>query len=277
MNYSMVTKLFISVITTLMLTHLLPISAAHLTLQQPNKNSVEQFAEQWKQELAKAPSFDQWKTGSVHISPLGPGTHSWIAFVKNKKTYVGYMIIHATEDNNYVLGEYGLGDEASINEMSKHSEQIFYHSPTQALIIETVKKETNYIDLFTLEQLPLQAASLNVEEHNKRHGIINHHASVTSNYLKSYFSPFDTMPWLTSKSINTKLEDCTAIEQLLKSKKQIRFVTSVWDDLVEQIYSVTGYQKWGKTDLYLAIQQDNEQFIRYIPFEELMNSGSFYE
>src|SRR5690606_16098359 len=150
-KYSTAAKLFISIMTTLMLTHIFPVDTIHSIDKQQIVKPVEQFAEASRLELAKVHPFELWKEANIHISPLGPGTHSWIAIVVVNVTNVGYMIIHATEDGDYVLGEYGIGSEETMKYMSKRSDTLFYHSPAQSLIVEANNSEIIYFDLFNLE------------------------------------------------------------------------------------------------------------------------------
>lgn len=233
----------------------------------------------WVEELSLQPQFASWVDAKTSISPLGPGTHSWLMLVEHEQNgTVGYLIIHSDGNNGYVLGEYGIGD---LQTLSEQRLSLHYINPLHFTIVKTQKKQKTYSDPFSLEQYPLNTTLVSKMQKSikteKRHGISYSHALITGSNSVAYFSPYEKMPWLTTASLNDDFEDCVSIENLIDFGNELRYTSSTWNNKVESIFSVTGYHEWELFDLYIAIQQEDEHIIRYIPYDYLLEHGNFYD
>lgn len=244
--------------------------------------TVKEQGQLWVDELANQTDFADWKKAELSITPLGPGTHSWLMLIQhNKLGTIGYMIIHSDGNGGYVLGEYGLGTADSLQYLSANTFNLRYYNPLHLVVSQQVDNTNQYFEPFTTEQYDLSSSHLvkakTAAEQQIRHGLVFSHALLTGYEYESYFAPYDVMPWLTTTALNYDLEDCTSIENLIEFGSQLRYTSSIWSDQIEVIYSVTGYHEWELFDLYIQLQQADENLKRYIPYDFLLQSGSFYE
>jgi len=272
-------------LTSILLSSYLPLNsllASPKETIQSDQTEITKAAKQWHEQLMQQPSFSHWKNASLTISSLGPGTHGWLVLLKQKNEVVGYMIIHAVEQGGYALSEYGTGDPASLQILAEHSDQLIYAGPFHSII--PVSEEKNdaiaYIEPFLLEDFPIQKSD--VEAASKQHTQIGQGASkqpalFTGIDSVTYFSPYDVMPWLTTEPLNYSFEDDTSVEVMIELGSQLRYTTESWNNLVFSVYSITGYHEWNEFDLYLALQSENDQLTRYIPYDTLMDQGLFYD
>ncbi|HIW31644.1 MAG TPA: hypothetical protein IAA29_02555 [Candidatus Paenibacillus intestinavium] len=244
--------------------------------------TVKEQGELWVDELTNQPDFANWKNAELTISPLGPGTHSWLMLIQHHKLgTIGYMIIHSDGYGGYVLGEYGIGSDDSLQYLSTNRYKLRYYDPLHMVVSQQVNNSNQYFEPFNSEQYDLSSKHLieaKVATKNQiRHGLVFSHALLTGYEYQSYFAPYDVMPWLTTVALNSEFEDCTSIENLIEFGSQLRYTSSIWSDQIEAIYSVTGYQEWELFDLYVELQQDDEHLKRYIPYDFLLQSGGFYK
>lgn len=244
--------------------------------------SVKDQGELWAAELANQPDFANWKKAELSVSPLGPGTHSWLILINDKKLgLIGYMIVHSDDKGGYILGEYGIGSADSLQYLAANKNNIRYYDPLHMVAIQQVKKNKQYFEPFSLEQYDLTAHHLVKAQaaaaQQIRHGLNYSHALLTGYEYETYFAPYDVMPWLTTTSLNSEFEDCTSIKNLIEYGSQLRYTSSIWNDQIEAIYSITGYHEWELFDLYIELQQDDEHLKRYIPYDFLLQFGNFYE
>lgn len=244
--------------------------------------SVVEQGNVWVEELSLKPQFSTWVNAKTSISPLGPGTHSWLMLVEHEQLgTVGYLIIHSDGNNGYVLGEYGVGDENSLHTLNEQRLSLHYINPLHFTIVNTYKKQQTFTDPFSIEQYPINAKLVSnmqkLIKTEKRHGISYSHALITGSNSIAYFSPYDVMPWLTTASLNEELEDCVSIENLIDYGNELRYTSSIWNNKVESVFSITGYHEWELFDLYMAVQQEDEHLVRYIPYNYLLEHGNFYD
>lgn len=243
--------------------------------------SVKDQGKLWVDELSNQPDFANWKEAELTISPLGPGTHSWLMLIQHSKLgNIGYMVIHSDDKGGYVLGEYGLGSDDSLQYLSSNRYQLRYYDPLHMVVSQQVNKTNQYFEPFSLEQYDISskhliAAKVSAQK-QIRHGLVFSHALLTGYEYQTYFAPYDVMPWLTTTALNSDFENDTSIENLIEFGSQLRYTSSIWSDQIETIYSVTGYHEWELFDLYIELQQDDENLKRFIPFDYLLQQGNFY-
>lgn len=265
------------------------------SVSKPNE-AVQQAAQRWFDELKQQPPFAHWKDAQLKLSPLGPGTHSWLVLVINNNDTAGYMIIHAKEDGGYQLGEYGNGDyvvfgdnvlqrSIAMLELSASPDSIepLYIHPLLAMWKITASKEHLYTDAASGEQLPVDDTIWQEtadEEFLLRENTsgANLKASITQTVTLPLFNPYDRLPWLTQQPLQADRND--AILKAINSKKPIRYAAERYEGQMLYAWSVTGYTLWNNNNneqLYIALAQNEEDdTVRYIPFELLSKLGNFY-
>ncbi|WP_169083382.1 hypothetical protein [Paenibacillus sp. PL91] len=255
---------------------------------------LEQQAQRWVDELADAPSFAAWKKSSLVISPIGPGTHSWLVLVKQNNETVGYLVVHAVEAGGFQLGEYGtsqnpLFDEHTLSKSIKQLELIQPASNTEALYIHpllaawkiTADKDTYYTDAASGEVLPVQpsdwlAASTTKLSNGEQMQVADNAALLKHVTLPS-FNAFARMPWLTKQPLPLSTSSYSSLFAKINNKEQLRYTAELFDGQMLYVWSVVGYNKWTTGPIYVALEADeNGSDRRYIPLPLLIELGHFY-
>jgi hypothetical protein len=249
----------------------------------------------WMDELAKLPEFKAWDQAEFTVSPLGPGTHSWIAIVKNNDLTVGYLIIQAKENGGFALGEYGTGDYLFdqttlrqslvqlelISSISESNKPLYIH-PLLAVWDVNGSADETYLDGMSGEWLPLQQATwektVKAEE-----GLAGRYAlegdSVIKRAVRSRsFDPYSEMPWLIKKPLQATADNTSIVLKALSSKEPLRYTAERYNKQMLYVWSVTGYHSWGNDGtVYAALETDElGSSTRYIPLKLLAELGSFY-
>lgn len=272
----------VPLLSSLLLSGLLPIHTLAGVNPPAERADLLETAEHWKEQLAQQDQFQQWQAAKLSISALGPGTHSWLALVTYENEVIGYMIIHALEQGGYELGEYGVGDVASLQYLADNSNQLIYYGPFHSIIKQEIQQTVQYIEPFLQEAFPIDRTTIEqAAEHaastKKGHGTYKVPALITGADAVAYFSPYAVMPWLTTKPLNNRFEDDTSIEVMIELGSKLRYTTESWNHTIFSVYAITGYHEWNEFDLYIALQDENESLTRFIPYEALMLQGSFYD
>ncbi|WP_424768957.1 hypothetical protein [Paenibacillus sp. sgz302251] len=267
-----------------------PIAAAPASVTQP----LQQQVRHWVDELAEQPHFTEWKRASLHISPIGPGTHSWLVLVKHNNDTIGYLVVNAIEQGGYQLGEYGTGnhpifDQQTLSrsikqlELMQPAEQIeaLYVHPLLAAWKVTVKQEIFYTDAASGELLPVQPADWLAQASVSLNHPDKEQAPATANLLKhvtlSSFDRFAKLPWLTKEPLHVNTSSYSSLFKSLNNKEQLRYAAELFDGQMLYVWSVVGYNKWDNDHLYLALEEGLDGTERrYIPLQLLLELGHFY-
>ncbi|GMK42877.1 hypothetical protein PghCCS26_00040 [Paenibacillus glycanilyticus] len=248
----------------------------------------------WMDELAKLPEFKAWSHAEFTVSPLGPGTHSWIAIVKDKGQPAGYLVVQAKENGGFALGEYGTGeylfDQTTLHQSLAQLEllsslpntnQALYIHPLLAVWDVNGSAENTYLDGMSGEWLPLQKATLE-KTAKAEEGLAARYAlqgnTLIQRAVKSRsFDPYSEMPWLTEKPIPASAEDTSIVLKALSSMTPLRFTVERFNKEMLYVWSVTGYHSWGDGNVYAALETDElGSSTRYIPLKLLAELGHFY-
>ncbi|WP_028546398.1 hypothetical protein [Paenibacillus taiwanensis] len=201
--------------------------------------SLQETIEQTVQRLSQHQPFSSWKLAKTDVQPLGPGTHGWLVNVlsSSNKT-VGYLIIYATPDNDYLLTEYGVGarlpyDQTVLSEAihtlgwegDKLEISPLYAPPLIAMWRVHNGKESVLLDAETGEQLPeelemtpfeqsfsrfknsprlqVTSAALSARSENLGTwtGVISNPRLTPDDpvVIKSNFDPYDNIQWMNGK------------------------------------------------------------------------------
>ena len=239
------------------------------------------YINQWITELAKQEDFSHFANASFEISAVGPGTPSWIAWLTNHHNEtIGYIIIHATEDGKFILGEYGKGEFTQLN---SDEFTFLYYDPLHAIYSNSASAnsdnfEAYYIEPFQLEEYPLHDSSLQAQLHPEvtTYQLAESDAVITASQSTNYFSPYERLPWLSSKPLNKQFEEDVNIETFIEFDEHIFVTAHIWNEAVFASFSVTAFHEWDENILYLGLQQEDSSIIRYIPFEFLLDNALFY-
>jgi hypothetical protein len=255
---------------------------------------LEQQAQRWVDELAEAPSFAAWKKSSLIISPIGPGTHSWLVLLKQNSETVGYLVVHAVEAGGFQLGEYGtsnnpLFDERTLSRSIKQLELLQPASNTEALYVHpllaawkiTADKDTYYADAASGEVLPVQPsdwqAASTMKLTNAKQMAVADHATLLKQVTIPSFNAFARLPWLTKKPLPLSTSSYSSLFTNLNNKEQLRYTAELFDGQMLYVWSVVGYNKWNTGSIYVALEADeNGSDRRYIPLTLLIELGHFY-
>ncbi|MBD2870211.1 hypothetical protein [Paenibacillus arenilitoris] len=271
--------------------------AATATAADTPKAAVEPLAAQarhYVDELAVQPQFADWKQSDLRIAPIGPGTHGWLVIVKQNAITVGYLIMHATEDGGYRLGEYGTGsrppfDEQTLSrslmqlelqEPAGPTERLYAH-PLLAAWQVTAADEYYLTDAASGELLPVQpaewlAAASAPLQHNEKD-----QAPSTAKLIKHFtlpsFDPYAKLPWLTKAPLPLKAGSYMPLFAQINKKEQLRYTAELFEGQMLYVWSVVGYNKWDTGQLYLALETGEDgSDRRYIPLPLLEELGRFY-
>ncbi|MWC29313.1 hypothetical protein [Paenibacillus sp. MMS18-CY102] len=277
----------------------------------PDAQKLENQVRSWMDELAKQPSFASWTGAEYTIEPLGPGTHAWYVIISISGKTVGYMIVNATANGGFELGEYGVGQRPLFDmqtlrlslerqgvipsrtasstspkagQPAFQAERLYANGLVAAWRIVTADREVLYADAATGDILPTddrlwKLAAAHVQQSDSfpvSAGVKSH---VYRAYRGSSFDIYADLPWLTSPSVKLK-----QAEQLLKpieSDRPIRYVTELFDQSATFIWGITGFQQWSNHAVYLQLEEpdpegNGPQYSRYIGLSLLSAFGRFY-
>ncbi|RCW49353.1 hypothetical protein [Paenibacillus prosopidis] len=268
--------------------------AAATAIPATSDQPLEQQAQLWVDELANQPHFEKWKLASLQISPIGPGTHSWLVLVKQNKETVGYLVVNAVENGGFQLGEYGtsrqpLFDDQTLSRSIKQLELLKPADKTEALYIHpllaawkvTADQETYFTDAASGELLPVEskdwlAASYTPLIHAERM-----QAPASAKLLKHVslpsFDRYARLPWLTKEPLQVGISTYSSLFAKINSKEQLRYTAELFEGQMLYVWSIVGYNKWDSGHLYLALEagEDGSER-RYVPLLLLIELGHFY-
>jgi len=255
---------------------------------------VQNQAQLWVYELSAKPGYKSWKGSSIAVSPLGPGTHCWLAVIQNaSQTPVGYLIIHATEEGGYQLGEYGTGSYPLFNEQSLQlsllqlelipkqikAERVYNH-PLHVAWRITSGSVVHYTDAVSGEQLPVSKDDewnqSGEQDHTHTTGLVEDNTNLKISTVVPSFDPYGRMPWLTKAPISLSDQKYTSLLKSINEKKEIRYTVESFEGKMLQVWSVVGYDTWNGGQLYLALSREEYDDRRYIPIKLLVEQGKFY-
>lgn len=274
------------------------------------KSKLEQQVKLWSDALSNQPQFETWKKATPVIVPIGPGTHGWlVTFLLNRKP-VGYMIVNATENGGFELGEYGAGDRPAFDPNTLYRSLIrqglitsfaeavkkplhlerLYLSPVLAVWRwTTAAGETYYLDAWNGEALPVndkmwdeQVAASSASA--KRISQTETLATVSQVRANPCFDPYERMPWLTRSPLSFD-QVRLHLPEYLDHKTQIRYTAELFRKTVLFVYPAIGYHRWnsglsenanyGSSASSVFLEMDDEGS-RFIPMTTLNALGHFY-
>jgi len=254
----------------------------------PSATNLESKIEGWIAELAKQPGWEDWSKAERTISPLGPGTHGWIVELTLAGKAIGYMIVSATEDGDWMLGEFGKGETPifsektlssamqwqgiASSEQSRSATRRLYYDALQAMWELTLDDgERYYLDAQTGERVPYDGKSGVRQAETPLMPALLTGPLVTAD--RTYFDPYEHMNWVTAQPLD--IANMNDLQKAYRLYKQLVYVCDLYEEHFHVPYAVTGYRSWNDNGMYLgiALQDDN---VRFIPLETALQLGAFY-
>lgn len=259
---------------------------------------VIQLAEHTVKELSRNSEFADFNNSSLHIMPLGPGTHSFLVHVLQGKDIVGYLIITAEEtaalEMNYLVSEYGAGTSSvfdpellySLGHLS-HQEKgagesaLYEMKYTGKLPYWVIKKaaKTIYVDASNGDVLldnPEKLAEPLFED-NDSDWIGTEHSLKMFQLTSSPFDSSENMKWRVSTPISFSSE--LDLLKKLDISNQLIFRSSDHNMWYSGPLSISGYAAWtdGTDNVSYVRIGTSQSLTRYIPVKRLLDNGNFYE
>lgn len=256
-----------------------------------SSSELQHFVKENIAKLSKLPTFSSWGEADYHTQPLGPGTHSWLVSITKKEItpspFVGYMVISVNAVGQYVLVEYGSGEDSiyhpdklheALSSLSLSSDRLtatakpYYGGPTWT---EWRVSNEEFIHAVTGEQLPQNLASwdtiaqsyvASVQTMSSNNSTTPEPAITTG----SSFDPYEQITWMVSKPL--PLQSSTFIDTLV-SKQQLIYVGAEANRTYHIPLPITGYQKWDSMNVY--VQAGSTSSPRFIALDSLLSSGHF--
>ena len=259
----------------------------------------------WAKGLAGEPGFGSFAQAVIEVTPLGPGTHSWLALLREpgKPNVVGYMVVHAVQSGGYQLGEYGLGDYhpfaeqtlrlglARLGLIDRHNKQplrlerLYPNAMLAAWRITAPGPGTPavyYLDAKTGEELPADDLAwqeqLRTLEADEAAGTAApraasaFHAAVSTASGES-FDPYERMPWLTRPPLAH--QDAGELAVRLQAGAELRLTFDWFDGGYLHVLPIAAVQSWDDGASYVAVDQEG---LRFLPYDGLVQPyGSIYD
>ncbi|SEM72874.1 hypothetical protein [Paenibacillus sp. OV219] len=260
------------------------------------KSKLEQQVKAWSDTLSKQQGFGAWKNATPVIVPIGPGTHGWLVTFQVNHQPVGYMIVNATANGGFALGEYGAGNHpafdpntlyrslirqgliTSFAEATKkplHLERL-YLSPVLAVWKwTTATSGTYYLDAWTAEALPInnkmwdeQSAAVSAKLKQQAQTL----SAVSGARANVCFDPYERMPWLTKSPLSYD-QVRLHLPEYLDQMSQIRYTAELYRQTVLFVFPAIGYHRWNSSSIFVEVDYEGS---RYIPMATMNDLGHFY-
>jgi hypothetical protein len=266
-------------------------AAAGRTAETPA--GLERQIREWTAALSAHQPFEEWKHAVPDIQALGPGTHGWLAILNSAGRPVGYMVVYASEDGTFRLGEYGAGPnvlfspaalDKSLSEnglldpkKTPYKAIRHYFHPFAAVWEVSAGQESYWIDAKTGELLPFERESWDRLLPSLQQSVppdsYGFAAKTDSSFLGDTFDAYEKLPWLTGEK-PFGAENAEKVQSRIRSGLHLRYVTEPYGEAALYALPVTGYQKWENGRLDLALDMAGS---RFIPIRQLQQYGKFYE
>lgn len=250
--------------------------------------------------LSAKPGFEAWKSGTVRLEALGPGTHGWLATVlpdKAKGKPLGYLVLYAADNGECRLGEYGLGaqplfDTAALRQAltaggwlrkagaDGYQAVKHYVHPFAAAWEVRLPGETIWLDAKSAELLPirdeaewLQATGVPLKTAPDGGAAAGKPGEIRLLAAAETFDPYERLSWLLGDKPFAPQPD--KLVARLRAKSHLVYVTEPLGDKMLYALSVIGYHRWQDGRLDLALDMNGQ---RFVPLQSLVapSNGLFY-
>jgi len=264
--------------------------------------SLDDKIKTWIDTLSKQPGWEHWKNAKWTSNPLGPGMHGWIVELNDNSQAIGYLVVLATEDGDYMLSEYGKGSsplfnkqtlaEALVNQGMVNEDignvvvqidevhpidpnaniyvQRFYRNALEAFWRVEIEDRIAYLDANTGEELPIDQLP-NLELKSVTQAPYKLSGSPDTLMLPA-FDPYEQLTWVTAEPLPIK--QLADLQVALKANSRLTYVSNLYEDAHHVPVTVLGYANWQDNNgTFLVIEQNGE---RYIPLSTALLLGFFY-
>jgi len=274
---------------------------------------LQQAIRRFVQTLSAERGFEAWKDASWTSYPLGPGLHGWVVILSAGGVPVGYLVIHATPDGAYVLGEYGTGESPLFGMTALYQSLIrlqllpsssdlgaFAASPMlreARIYIDAMHAvwrlefdgQVHLFDAKTGEQYPVSdvAAGQSGDEAGRFAGpAVRAGDRVRATVIRDAFDPYENLLWMTDPPLSADMGPSwkeswknSLKKSLMESSKEpgraerTTFVAKLFDGQVTKPLAVRGYQEWEQAEPFIIVEDEGP---RYIPLSVASRLGHFY-
>lgn len=270
----------------------------------PLTEKFNEAVDRWIRELAKQPEFVDWTKATWRREPLGPGLHGWIVLLERGGKEVGYLVIGAKPDGQFILVEYGAGEYPlfSINTLYRSlvrqelipssmtveqfllredvSAERHYFGPFETVWAVTIGHDQAWLDAKTGEALPLDTAILQLAANETAQRFDADipqdgepaEAAVVRSLTTPDFDPYYHLGWLSKPG--APLQSLQQVQHELAASRLVTYVTELYGDNVIYAVATTGYQEWQSLGTYIRLDHIGT---RYIPAQLLLAEGEFHQ
>jgi len=262
----------------------------------------DQAVNEWIIQLSKQSEFKSWGKADWRREPLGPGMHGWIVLLSVKGKEVGYLVVGAKPDGQFILTEYGAGEYPLFSEntlyrslvqqeliassmtfeqfiQSETIREAHYYAPFANIWSITLSGDDYWVDGKTGELLPLNAKLLSGLQQQLDTDIDR--SEVNSTPFTSQlahtltlpdFDPYFSLSWLKAEPLIIK--DLQQLQTLLKEQTKLIYVTEPYEQTVLFAFPVTGYHEWCEGEPYLRVEHNGSRYVRAI---SMLQRGRFHQ
>ncbi|SEB74344.1 hypothetical protein [Paenibacillus sp. GP183] len=237
----------------------------------------------WKLALAKEHGFESWEKATWSSYTLGPGNHGWAVILVNEGKEIGYMIIHAAENGELRLTEYGTGSSPlfSLTTLYRSLIQLglipestkadrLYLGPLQGVWTLTADQKTYVLDAKTGETLPFDNLSVMDNVTIPLPSNTTFSGKLEEKLLPS-FDPYERLPWVQGNPV--AISGLDELRITLQNNPKLTYVSEPYAGKVTYALAVLGYRKWEKDDPYLILDHEGPC---YLPLLSALSRGKLY-
>jgi hypothetical protein len=237
----------------------------------------------WKLALAKDKGFENWETATWRSYTLGPGNHGWAVILANEGKEIGYMIIHAAENGELRLTEYGTGSSPlfSLTTLYRSLIQLglipestkaerWYFGSLQGVWKITANQTTFVLDAKTGEALPFERLPVMDNEIIPLPSSTSFSGKLEEKLLPT-FDPYERLPWVQGTPL--VIFGLEELRTALQKNPKLTYVSELYEGKVSYSLAVLGYRKWEMDDPYLILDHEGPC---YLPLHSALTHGKFY-
>jgi hypothetical protein len=200
---------------------------------------------------------------------LGPHSKQWLVIFKCTEGNCGYFVVGHSEDNSFMLLEYGLGeyslfDESIVQPFKTSEENLKPHYRglesvwTSADSIYDAKSGEKYPAAISIEASPMLS--------NIHQGISLQRAMQQEHQMGD--EAFEEV-WLQP---GPQVTQQSHLMKALHSEHQVALIGKLFQGKVTAPFPVVGYHLWDQEELFVELDDYGS---RYIPFGHAIKMGSF--
>jgi hypothetical protein len=237
----------------------------------------------WKLALAKEHGFESWEKATWSSYTLGPGNHGWAVILVNEGKEIGYMIIHAAENGELRLTEYGTGSSPlfSLTTLYRSLIQLglipestkaerWYLGSLQGIWTITANQKTYVLDAKTGETLPFEYLPVMDNVTIPLPSSPTFSGKLEEKLLPA-FDPYEHLPWV--QGIPLAISGLEELRIALQNNPKLTHVSELYEGKVTYSLAVLGYRKWENDDPYLILDHEGPC---YLPLHSALSRGKLY-